>query len=98
MTDKDKSTTTPNETVVEHPQLKRDRALPSFLSRSRARQHGKPLPDPSAVGPAAFTRLTRDMSHEEMVENLIATFERIGIKVKRGAEQSTNQDGPDDND
>ena len=83
MTDKDKSTNAPSETVIEHPQLKRDRALASFLSRSRARQHGKPLPDPSAVGPATFTRLTRDMSHEEMLENLIAAFERMGIKVKR---------------
>jgi hypothetical protein len=83
MTDKDKSTTTPSDTVVEHPQLKRDRALASFLSRSRARQHGEPLPTPSAVGPAAFTKLTRDMSREEMLENLVAAFERMGIKVKR---------------
>jgi hypothetical protein len=83
MTDKDKTTNAPHGTVVEHPQLKRDRAFALFLARNDARNHAKPLPDPSTIGPAAFTRLTPEMSHEQMVENLIAALERNGIKVKR---------------
>jgi hypothetical protein len=98
MNDKDKSTNTPRDNVVEHPQLKRDRAFALFLARNHARRHGKPLPDPSTIGPAVFTRLTPEMSKEQMNENLIAALERSGIKINRGSEQSTNQDGPDDND
>ena len=98
MTDKDRKTNTPCDNVVEHPQLKRDRAFALFLARNHARRHGKPLPDPNTIGPAVFTKLTPEMSKEQIKENLIAALERSGIKVKRKAEQSTNQDGPDDND
>jgi hypothetical protein len=83
MTDKDKSTTTPSDTVVEHPQLKRDRAFALYLARCHARNHGKPLPDPSTIGPAVFTKLTPEMSREQRAENLIAAIERCGIKVNR---------------
>ena len=83
MTDKDKSTNTPNDAVVEHQQQKRDRAFALFLARSHARNHGEPLPDPSTIGPAVFTRLTPEMSKEQMNENLIAALEKNGIKVKR---------------
>jgi hypothetical protein len=83
MTDENKSMNAPSETVVEHPQLKRDQAFALFLARNHARNHGKPLPDPSTIGPAAFTRLTPEMSHEQIKENLIAALEKNGIKVKR---------------
>jgi hypothetical protein len=66
--------------------MKRDRALALSLARSRARNCGKPLPDPASIGPAVFTRLTPKISRELMLENLIAAFERMGITVKRGVE------------
>ena len=83
MNNKDKTPNASSGTVVEHPQLKRDRAFALFLARSHARNHGKPLPDPATIGPAVFTRLTPEMSHEQMHENLIVALERMGIKVKR---------------
>jgi hypothetical protein len=83
MTDRDKSSNELNETVVEHPKLKRDRAFALFLARSHARNHGKPPPDPATIGPAVFTKLTPEMSREQMREKLVATVERCGIKVKR---------------
>ena len=83
MNDKDKSPNVSCGTVVEHPQLKRDRAFALFLARSHAHNHGKPPPDPSTIGPAVFTKLTPEMSREQKVENLIAAIERSGIKVKR---------------
>jgi hypothetical protein len=76
MTDKDKTPNAQHETVVEHPQLKRDRGLALSLTRSHARQNGKPLPDPVTIGPAVFTRLTPEMSHEQVHENLIVALER----------------------
>jgi hypothetical protein len=87
MTDKDNTSNTPSQNnVVEHPQLKRDRAFALFLARNHARNHGKPLPDPSTISPIGFTRLKPEMSREQMVENLIATLERNGITVKRNKE------------
>ena len=83
MTDIDKSSKELNETVVEHPKLKRDRAFALFLARSHARNHEKPPPDPSTIGPAVFTKLTPEISREQIRENLIAAIERSGIKVKR---------------
>ena len=83
MNDKDKSPNELTETVVEHPKMKRDRAFALFLARSHARNHGKPPPDPSSIGPAVFTKLTPEMSREQKVENLIAAIEPSGIKVKR---------------
>ena len=82
MNDKNRLSNHSDDTVVEHPRLKRDRALALFLARSHARNHGKPLPDPATIGPAVFTRLTPEMSHEQMHENLIAALGRMGIKVK----------------
>ena len=84
MNDKNRLSNHSDDTVVEHPRLKRDRALALFLARSHARNHGKPLPDPASIGPAVFTKLTPEMSEEQMVENLIAAIERMGITVKRG--------------
>ncbi len=78
-----KATNSPTENVVEHPQLKRDRAFALYLARCHAHNHGKPPPDPASIGPAAFTRLTPEMSREQQRENLIATLERMGIKVDR---------------
>jgi hypothetical protein len=83
MNDKDKSRNVSHDTVVEHQKLKRDRAFALFLARSHARNHGKPPPDPSTIGPVVFTKLTPDMSREQKLENLIAAIERCGIKVKR---------------
>ena len=83
MNNKDKSSNFPPNNVLEHPQLKRDRAFALFLARSHARKHEKPPPDPSTIGPAVFTKLTPEMSREQMRENLIAAIERSGIKVKR---------------
>ena len=83
MNDKDKTPNAQHEAVVEHPQLKRDRAFALFLARSHARNHGKPPPDPATIGPAVFTKLTPEMSREQMREKLVATVERCGIKVKR---------------
>jgi hypothetical protein len=81
MNDKDKSMTEPSEAVAEHPQLKRVWAFALFLARNLAGNHDKLLPDPSTIGPADFTRLTRDMSHEEKVKRLKASLERSGIEV-----------------
>jgi hypothetical protein len=83
MNDKNRPSNHSDNMVVEHPQLKRDRGLALSLARSHARQNGKPLPDPATIGPAVFTRLTPEMSHEQMHENLIVALERMGIKVKR---------------
>ena len=83
MNNRDKSPNDHDETVVEHPKLKRDRAFALFLARSHARNHGKPPPDPATIGPAVFTKLTPEMSREQMRENLIAAIERSGINVKR---------------
>jgi hypothetical protein len=83
MNDKDKSPNVSHDAVVEHPKLKRDRAFALFLARNHARNHGKPLPDPSTIGPAVFTKLTPEMSREQMRENLIAAIEQSGNKVKQ---------------
>ena len=40
---------------------------------------GKPPPDPRDIGPAAFTRLTPDMSRDEMVVSLVETLKRIWL-------------------
>ena len=95
MTDKDKTPNVQPETVVEHPQLKRDRAFALFLARSHARNHGKPPPDPETIGPAVFTRLTPEISEEQMLENLIAALERNGITVKRNKEISKEENSHD---
>jgi hypothetical protein len=92
MADKDKSSNESNETVVEHPQLKRDRALALFLARNHARQHGKPPPDPADIGPAVFTKMTPEMSEDQMHENLIVAFERMGITVKRNCSGQQSDD------
>jgi len=91
MNDKDKSSNRSHENIVEHPQLKRDRALALFLARSHARRNGKPPPDPANIGPAVFTKLSPEMSREQMVENLIATLERNGIKVNRNKENEKEE-------
>ena len=95
MNDKDKSSNVSHGTVVEHPRLKRDRALALSLARSHARNHGKPLPDPASIGPAVFTRLTPEMSHEQMHENLIAALGRMGITVKRDKETDIEEKNHD---
>ena len=86
MNDKNGLSNHSDDTVVEHSKLKRDRALALSLARSHARNHGKPLPDPASIGPAVFTRLTPEMNHEQMHENLIAALGRMGITVKRDKE------------
>ena len=87
MTDEDNTSNTPSQhTVVEHTQLKRDRAFALFLARNHAHNHGKPLPDPATISPIGFTRLTPEMSREQKVENLAAALERNGITVKRDKE------------
>jgi hypothetical protein len=72
--------------VIEHPRLKRDRAIALRLARGHALREGKPVPEPSTIGPAVFTKLTPEMSREEKVENLIVALESRGIKVKRTEE------------
>ncbi len=79
----DRTPNSPNGTVVEHPQLKRDRAFALYLARCHAHNHGKPLPDPATIGTAVMTRLTPEMSHDQKVEKLVAALERRGIKVNR---------------
>ena len=69
--------------VIEHPRLKRDRAIALRLARGHALRDGKPAPEPSAIGPAVFIRLTATMTRDEKVERLIMAIERSGIKVKR---------------
>ena len=95
MNDKDKSSSVSHDTVVEHPQLKRDRAFALFLARSHARNHGKPLPDPANIGPAVFTKLSPEMSREQMRENFIAALERSGVKVKRNKETNIEEENHD---
>jgi hypothetical protein len=81
MTDNDKTSNPLSENVVEHPQLKRDRAFALFLARNHARNHGKPLPDPATIFPIGFTRLKPTMSRDEMKRNLLAAFKTNGITV-----------------
>ena len=95
MNDKDKSSNVSHGTVVEHPQLKRDRAFALFLARSHARRNGKPLPDPADIGPAVFTKMTPKMSREQMHENLIAALGRMGITVKRDKETDIEEKNHD---
>ena len=83
MKDKNGSSNHSDDTVVEHSQLKKDRAFALFLARNHARRNGKPLPDPATIGPVSFTKLTPEMSREQKVKNLVAALERCGIKVKR---------------
>ena len=83
MKDDDKLPNAPSETVVEHPQLKRDRAFALFLAQNHAHQHGKPPPDPAGIEPAVTTTLTPEMSRDQIVETLLAAFEQRGIKVNR---------------
>ena len=94
MNNKDKSSNVSHETVVEHPQLKRDRALALFLARAHAHRHGKPPPDPTSIGPAAFTKLTPSMSREEKKQNVLAALRTIGVEVKPAASELTG-DGTD---
>jgi len=81
MNDKDKTPNAQHEAVVEHPQLKRDRAFALFLARSHARNNGKPLPDPATIGPAVFIRLKPTMSRDEMKRNLLTAFKANGVTV-----------------
>ncbi|MBT6241804.1 MAG: hypothetical protein HOI46_07220 [Rhodospirillaceae bacterium] len=80
MNNKDKSSNFPPNNVLEHPQLKRDRAFALFLARAHAYRNGKPPPNPDDIGPAAFTKLTPDMSREERRAKLLETLKRIGLK------------------
>ena len=95
MNDKNGLSNHSDDTVAEHSKLKRDRALALSLARSHARNHGKPLPDPASIGPAVFTRLTPEMSHEQMHENLIAALGRMGITVKRDKETDIEEKNHD---
>ena len=95
MNDKNGLSNHSDDTVVEHPQLKRDRALALFLARNHARNHGKPLPDPATIGPAVFTKMTPEMSREQMHENLVAAIERMGITVKRNKETNIEEENHD---
>ncbi len=81
MNDKDKTPNAQHETVIEHSQLKRERAFALFLARTHARNHGKPLPDPSSISPIGFTRLKPIMSRDEVKRNLLAAFKANGITV-----------------
>ena len=82
MTDKYNTSNPPSQnTVVEHPQLESDQAFALFLAQNHARNHGKPLPHPSSIGPAVFTRLKPTMSREEIKRNLLAAFKANGITV-----------------
>ena len=95
MNDKGRISNHSDDTVVEHPQFKRDRALALFLARNHARRHGKPLPDPADIGPAVFTKMTPEMSREQMHENLIAALGRMGLKVKRNKETNIEEENHD---
>jgi hypothetical protein len=92
MNDKDKLSSKSPETVVEHPLLKRDRALALFYARNSAGNHGVPLPAQESVGPAVFTKLTPDLTKEQMLKNLIAAFKRMGITVKSRPDQEDKGD------
>ena len=72
--------------VVEHPQLKRDRAFALYLARCHAHRHGKPMPDQASIGPAVFTKIDPKMSRDQQRENLIAALERMGITVEPSSE------------
>ena len=63
------------------PQSIVDQALAQFMARSRAQSRGEPVPDPASVGPVAFTRLTQDMSQDQMVEALLKTFKKRGFEI-----------------
>ena len=92
MNDKYKLLSKSHETLVEHTLLERDRALALFHARNRARNHGVPLPDHESVGPAVFTKLSRNLSDDQMLENLIAAFKRMGITVKSRSDQEDKGD------
>jgi hypothetical protein len=92
MNDKDKLSSKSDETLVEHTLLKRDRALALFHARNHARNHGKPLPTQESVGPAVFTKLSRNLSDDQMLENLLAAFKRMGITVKSRLDQEDKGD------
>jgi len=82
MKDDDETPLTASKDVVEHPQLTRDREYAQHLARRHAHEHGKPPPDPVNIKPAVTARLKPRMTHDEIVEALLAAFERNGIKVK----------------
>jgi len=82
MKDDDETPLTTSDKVVEHPQLKRDRAFASYLARCHAHRHGKPPPDPATIKPAFAAMLKPRMTRDEIVEALLAAFKRNGIKVK----------------
>ncbi len=82
MNDNDKPSNVSDDTVIDHPQLKRDRALALFLARNRARNRGEPLPDPATIGPAVFIQVKPTLSREEIKRNLLAAFKRNGITVQ----------------
>ena len=96
MNDKDKLSSKSPETVVEHPLLKRDRALALFHARNHARNHGVPLPDHESIGPAVFRKLTPDLTKEQMLENLKAVFKRMGITVKPAPAPDPDQEDKGD--
>ncbi len=91
MNDKDKTPNAQHEAVVEHPQLKRDRAFALFLARSHARNHGRPPPDPATIRPIGLTRLKPAMSRDEMKRNLLAAFKANGITVHPGKKISKEE-------
>lgn len=55
--------------------------------------HDEPVVEPPQSKPV-FTRLTPEMSREQMRENLIAALENSGIKVKRNEETVTGKPKP----
>ena len=71
------------ENVIEHPELKRARALALFLARNHARNNGKPPPDPESIGPAAFTLLKPQMTRKEIRERLAVTLGRIKVRDRK---------------
>ncbi len=91
MNGNDKSPNARHETEDEQTQLKRERAFALFLARNHARNHGLPLPNPEDIGPAAFVRLSPDMTREQKVQNLKAALEKRGITVH--PRKSRNQGG-----
>ena len=69
--------------VIEHPELKRARALALFLARNHARNNEKPLPDPNSIGPAVFTLLKPEMTREEKRERLAVTLGRMRVRDRK---------------
>jgi hypothetical protein len=67
-------------------QYKREHAFALFLARSHARNHGKPLPDPSSIKPLGFTTVKPTMSREQIKQNLLEAFKQNGITVKPAPE------------